>query len=242
MFYQFKNQTDIGQDLYVYGDIVGDKWLDTDVVPEDFRAALDGMAAGQTLNMYINSGGGSVFAASAMVSMLKRAQSKGVEVHAYVDGLAASAASWLALAADKVHVYSNSMMMVHKPMSGIWGNANDMQKEIDALNAVEANVMLPLYREKAKVSDAELQSMIDAETWMGAEDIAAAFDVDLMEEEKQMAACASSYFDRYRHTPKSYMAFVPAPPDPPPAPATPEPVDYTEYTDKIREIKEKRHA
>jgi ATP-dependent protease ClpP protease subunit len=233
VFYEFKNQSEAGRELFIYGDIVGEKrpdwWsgevseCDTDL--KDFRDALDGMMPGQTLAMYVNSGGGSVFAASTMVSMLKRAQNRGVKVDAYVDGLAASAASWLVLAADSVKVYRNSVMMVHKPLSMCFGNANDLRHEIEALDSIEQNVMMPIYMERAKVEQAEVQAMIDAESWLGAEDIAAAFDVELIDEEKQVAACASAFFDRYRHTPKAL------------AEREPTPVNYSEYEEKIKKAK-----
>lgn len=231
MFYEFKNQTDDGRDLFVYGDIVGEKWdeesAETDL--RDFRDALSSMRSGQTLNMYINSGGGSVFAASAMVSMVKRAQAGGVVVNAYVDGLAASAASWLALAADNVYIYKNSMMMVHKPISFVFGNANDMAHEIDALNSAEQNVMIPIYMARAKIDRAAVQALIDAESWMGAGEIADAFDVTLLEEEKQVAACASGLFGRYRHTPDNLAHQAQE--------RKLVPIDYSEFESRLNAVK-----
>ena len=242
MFYKFENQTEDGRELYIYGDIVSEKqpdWLsgemsenDTDM--KEFKDALDGMTAGQKLTMYVNSGGGSVFAASTMVSMIKRAQDRGVTVDAYIDGLAGSAASWLALAADNVYAYRNSMMMVHKPLSIAYGNAIDFQHEIDTLDSVEKNVMLPIYMNKAKVKQEDVQAMVDAETWMGADEIATAFNVEMLDEEKQMAACTSEFFRSYKHTPMQYMAFSPR--QPKPVEKKPEPVDYTKYEDAMKRI------
>jgi len=235
MFYKFKNQTEDGRELYVYGDIVsGEKWADSDVDLSGFRDALDGMTAGQKLTMYVNSGGGSVFAASAMVSMIKRAQDRGVTVDAYIDGLAASAASFLALAANNVYAYRNSMIMIHKPMMLAAGNTDELQRAIDTLNAVEQNVLMPVYMDKAKVSQDDMQSMINAETWMGSDDISSAFNVEMLDEEKQMAACTSEFFARYKHTPMGFMAF--APKQPKQAEKKPEPIDYTKYDDALRRI------
>lgn len=235
MFYKFENQTEDGRELYIYGDIVsGEKWADSDVDLSGFRDALAGMTAGQKLTMYVNSGGGSVFAASTMVSMIKRAQDRGVTVDAYIDGLAASAASFLALSANNVYAYRNSMIMIHKPMMLAAGNTDELQRAIDTLNAVEQNVLMPVYMDKAKVSQDDMQSMINAETWMGANDISSAFDVEILDEEKQMAACTSEFFARYKHTPMGFMAF--APKQPKPVEKKPEPSDYTKYEDALKRV------
>ena len=92
MFYEFKNQTEISTDLYIYGDIVAENSPDwwTGEVSETatdlkmFKEAVDGLGEGSTLNIYINSGGGSVFAASTMVSMLKRARERGAKIITYL--------------------------------------------------------------------------------------------------------------------------------------------------------------
>lgn len=133
-FYQFKNESDENTDLYIYGAITDNKeddWFssDSDVDLNDFKETLSNLNDNSTLNMYVNSPGGSVFASSTMASMLQRAkETKGIKVKAFVDGLAASAASFLIMVADEINMYANSMLMIHKPMSIAWGNANDMQR------------------------------------------------------------------------------------------------------------------
>ena len=231
MFYEFKNQTDTGRELFVYGDIVGKKgYADrAEVDLMDFRDSLDEMLSGQHLSVYINSGGGSVFAASTMVSMLKRARESGIVVDAYIDGLAASAASFLALSADNVFAYRNSMMMVHKPMSIAFGNVNDMRHEIESLDSVEKNVMLPIYMARSKIGREDMQKLIDAETWLGADEIADVFSISVIDEEKVAAACSSKFFDRYRNTPTSVLA----PGNRVKPPKRTNITDYSEYENRI---------
>ena len=122
-----KNLTKTSADFYVYGDIVDDKdwWTgETAVDTNEFKTELDSLTGVTDFNIYINSGGGSVFASSAMVSMLKRfRQNSGAKIHSYIDGLCASAATYLAMVADEINIYKNSVMMIHKPMTCTYGNA-----------------------------------------------------------------------------------------------------------------------
>ena len=126
-FLTVKNETLTSADLYFYGDIVSDwwgAWTDADQYPEairDFLKEQDGKA----LNIYINSGGGSVFAGLAIYNMLLR--HKGFKT-VYVDGMAASIASVIALAGDRVIIPKNAFIMIHKPWSWCDGNATDSAK------------------------------------------------------------------------------------------------------------------
>lgn len=209
-FYEFKNITSSEADLFVYGEIVQEKSVDwwtgeesqTDVGLMDFKEQLDSIGNVQKLNIYINSPGGDVFTASTMISMLQRVKDKGTTINAYVDGLSASAASFLMMVADNVNLYKNSTVMVHKPMSIAIGNANDMQKTIDALNKIEESVMMPMYMNKSKVDEEEIKSLIDAETWLSAKEMDKYFNVTLLDEEKTaVASISSNLFKNYKNVP-----------------------------------------
>lgn len=209
-FYEFKNITSSEADLFVYGEIVQEKSVDwwtgeesqTDVGLMDFKEQLDSIGNVQKLNLYINSPGGDVFTASTMISMLQRVKDKGTTINAYVDGLSASAASFLMMVADNVNLYKNSTVMVHKPMSIAIGNANDMQKTIDALNKIEESVMMPMYMNKSKVSEEEIKSLIDAESWLSAKEMDKYFNVTLLDEEKTaVASISSNLFKNYKNVP-----------------------------------------
>lgn len=209
-FYEFKNITSSEADLFVYGEIVQEKSIDwwtgeeskTDVGLMDFKEQLDSIGNVQKLNIYINSPGGDVFVASTMISMLQRVKDKGTTINAYVDGLSASAASFLMMVADTVNLYKNSTVMVHKPMSIAIGNANEMQKTIDALNKIEESVMMPMYMSKSKVEEEEIKSLIDAETWLSAKEMEQYFNVTLLDEEKTaVASISSNLFKNYKNVP-----------------------------------------
>ena len=112
---------DGGVHLYFYGDIAGsgaDKWSADDVAPADVRDALRGAADGEII-LHVNSGGGDVFAAAAISNMLARQAGKKT---CYVEGLAASAASVIALSCDEVIMPRNTMLMIHRASCGAYGN------------------------------------------------------------------------------------------------------------------------
>ena len=219
MFKYFKNITNTSADLYFYGTIVDEKEADfwtgeiskTDVDTMELKDELDKLNGITDLNIYINSPGGSVFASSTMVSMLNRfKENTGAKIHSFVDGLCASAATYLLMIADDVNFYKNSMMMIHKPMSFAWGNANELQKEIDTLNTLEDNVMIPMYMNKSKVSEEEIKQLINDETWFSANSkdknyIGNFFEVNLLDETKEAVACVSeNLFKNYRNVPEAY--------------------------------------
>lgn len=244
MFYEFKNQTDTSTDLYMYGDIVSENTPDwwTGEVSETatdlkkFKEAVDGLSSGDVLNIYINSGGGSVFAASTMVSMLKRAKERGATIISHIDGLAASAASFFPMVSNECHIYSNSMLMVHKPLAVLWGyyNTTDLKKLENELDSIEDGVLIPLYEARSKnMSKQQIKNIVAAETWMNAQQIVETFDGFILhEEEKQAVACISSCFDKYLRTPAAFLAAK----DPLKPVIKP---DYSEFENKLKQIERK---
>lgn len=221
------------RDVYMYGTITDDKWHKSDFVPDDMRESVEDLGEGDVLNLYINSPGGSVFAMSAMVSMMKRAQQRGVTINSFVDGVAASAASVIALAADSVTMYSNSFLMIHKPWTVAVGNADDLVKEAETLEQIENATMMPVYRGKARVDDEKLKALVRAESWMDSEKAGETFDVSLEEEEKQAAAFDPALFNA-RNVPETLVASYKNQASKPAEPA--EPVDLTEYINHIKAI------
>ena len=106
------------------------------------------------------------------------------------------------MVANNIYLYKNSTVMVHKPMSIAIGNAFDMQKTIDALDKIEDSVMMPMYMNKAKVTDKEIKKLVDDETWLSATDMLKYFDVTILNEEKvAVASIKSNLFKNYKHVP-----------------------------------------
>lgn len=177
-FLSVKNETPTSADLFFYGDIVSDwwgAWDETDQYPEAIREFLK-ECDGKDLNIYINSAGGSVFAGIAIYNMLSR--HKGFKT-VHVDGMAASIASVIALAGDRVIVPSNAFLMIHKPWAECVGNADDCRKMADDLDAVETGI-LNVYKEHlaegATIED--IKRMVAEETWLNGEEAAKYFAVE----------------------------------------------------------------
>lgn len=156
--------------MYVYGDIVTDRdyWFGSpdDVVTREFVKDLNNHPNAKRINVYINSGGGEVFAAVAMAQQLKKHKA---EVHTYVEGIAASAATIIAMAGDVRHMTVSGLYMIHLPSSSVRGNKHSLEKGIEVLEKVEDIIRLT-YKAKTNLSDEELTQMIDHETWLTAEE------------------------------------------------------------------------
>ncbi|WP_435367772.1 head maturation protease, ClpP-related [Metabacillus litoralis] len=200
-----KNLTDKSADLYIYGEIVDNtdwKWDEADVMPDDVLNVLNQMEGLESINMYINSPGGSVFAGLTIYNMLKRNKAY---KNAYIDGIGASMASILPFAADKVYIPSNAFLMIHKPWVFSMGNSNDLRKTADDLDSIEAG-LVKIYEENLKegVEIDTIKQMMADETWLNGEEAAKYFNIEVIEA-KNIAACSSEILERYDKTPHKLL-------------------------------------
>lgn len=145
--------------VYVY-DVIGGWFGGVDA--EAFARALQGITA-SAIHLRINSPGGDVFDARAMVSALRNHPAT---VTAYVDGLAASAASYLMLAANKVVMAEGAFVMIHNAWGLVMGNKHDLRETADLLDKIDASIIAD-YKKKAK-GDTDWAALMDAETWFDA--------------------------------------------------------------------------
>lgn len=121
-----------------------------------------------TIRVHINSPGGDVFAALNIANALRDQQtSKGRTVETVIDGLAASAASVIAMAGSKVSMADNALLMIHNPWSVAMGTAADMRKQAETLDTVR-NTIVSTYQWHSELEDADIVALLDAETWMDA--------------------------------------------------------------------------
>ncbi|MBG9657089.1 head maturation protease, ClpP-related [Cytobacillus firmus] len=203
-FLNIKNSTDEKVDFYIYGDIVPDtdwKWDDTEVMPNDIKNLLD-EHKGKKINLYVNSGGGSVFAGLAMYNMLKRHDG---EIIAHVDGVAGSIASVIVMAADKIIVPKNAYLMIHKAWTWAVGNANDLRKQADDLDRIDEGIF-NTYKEKLKegIEEETIKQMIEDETWLTGEQAAEFFAIETSDS-LEAVACASDFYQNYKFIPSKLV-------------------------------------
>ena len=174
-FWKWKNQTepenpgDQSQStqtpertLFLNGTIAEQSWFDDDVTPQIFKDEL--MSGSGDITVWINSPGGDCVAAAQIYNMLMEYPGN---VTVKIDGIAASAASVIAMAGTKVCVSPVSMLMIHNPMTFAFGNTAEMQKAIDMLGEVKESI-INAYEIKTGMSRAKLSRLMDAETWMNA--------------------------------------------------------------------------
>jgi ATP-dependent Clp protease protease subunit len=148
--------------LFLNGTIAEESWFDDDVTPQIFKDELNSDSG--DITVWINSPGGDCIAAAQIYNMLM--DYKG-NVTVKIDGIAASAASVIAMAGTKVLVSPVSMLMIHNPMTIAYGNSAEMQKAIDMLASVKDSI-LNAYEIKTGLSRTKLSHLMDAETWMDA--------------------------------------------------------------------------
>lgn len=154
-------------DMYIYGEIKTERgWFgsEDDVVTREFISDLQKYPNVKRINVHINSGGGEVFAAVAMAQQLKKHQA---EIHTFVEGVAASAATIIAMAGDVRHMTVSSLYMIHLPSTQVSGNKYTIAKGIEVLQKVE-DILRLTYQDKTNLSTEELTDMIDHETWLTA--------------------------------------------------------------------------
>lgn len=184
-----KDQPSIGE-LTLYGDISSSTWWGDEVTPKQFKADLDSLGDIGELNIYINSGGGDVFAGQAIHTMLKRHKANKT---VYVDGLAASIASVIAMAGDKIIMPSNAMMMIHKAWTITGGNADDLHKMAEDLEKIDESIV-EVYQQKTGMDPGEIKELMRAETWMTAAEAKEKGFADEIEQEKKLAASIKGGF------------------------------------------------
>lgn len=203
-FWNFKALDEKTGELTLYGEISDVSWWGDEVTPKQFKEDLDALGDIDTLNVYINSPGGDVFAGQAIYSMLKR---HNAHVNVYIDGVAASIASLIAMAGDKIIMPANAMMMIHSPWTFAVGNAQDFRKLADDLDKIRES-MIVAYQSKSGLEKEEIINIMDGDdgdgTWLSADDCKKYGFVDEIENAKQIAACIpEKYFAIYRNIPKA---------------------------------------
>lgn len=186
----------------IFGDIVSEKWFDEETSATSFRDALKELGDVSTINLSINSGGGSVFDGIAIYNMLK---SHKATVNVYVEGLAASIASVIAMAGDTITMRSGSMMMVHMPWTLSQGNAEEMRKTADTLEKTGDSIV-DIYSERTGISSDDIRNIMNDETWLSAEEaVEQGWATKLDQKEAVMNSVPKEILGRFSNVPKNVL-------------------------------------
>jgi ATP-dependent Clp protease, protease subunit len=198
-WYEFRAQAS-GAEIVIYDEIGA-----FGIPAKAFLDELKALGPVAELTVRINSPGGSVFDGVAIYNALKR---HGARITVWVDGIAASIASMIAMAGDEVVMPENAMLMLHDPSGLVMGTATDMRAMAEALDRMKAG-MVAAYRDKSGRDDAEIEALMRDETWLSAEEAVVLGLADRVEQPVRMAA----RFDlsRFRNTPPQLAALAATP-------------------------------
>lgn len=197
-FWEFKAAANQGA-LFLYGEISDVSWLGDEITPAQFQKDLAALGKIDTLDVYINSPGGDVFAGITIYNILKR-HSATVNVH--IDGIAASSASIIAMAGDRIVMPKAATMMIHSAWAIGMGNKTDLRKLSDTLERVDVQIAA-VYADRTGQKQETISLWMEEEHWMSGEEAQAEGFADDVEENKRIAACADidKYMARYKHPP-----------------------------------------
>lgn len=203
-WFSIVNKSDKAE-IWIYEEIGEDFWTGGGITAKNFQKELADIKAGQ-IDLHINSPGGSVFDGITIYNLLKQ---HAANITAYIDGLAASIASVIALAGDKVIMAENALFMIHKASGMVMGTSDDMRDFAGKLDKVNDSIATT-YTSKTKKDEKEINGLMAAETWMTADEALEMGFIDEIFGEADMAACAKfipvMQKANFQHIPKEIAA------------------------------------
>lgn len=187
-FFEIKNLSENTAEICIYGTITKWAWEEYgEISSANFAKELQKLKNISHINLRVNSPGGDVFEASAIYNLLKDyAKVNNVEITGYIDGLAASAASFLVLCASKVVMGTGALYMIHNPLSSAYGNVEKFKKQIELLDTVK-EAILDIYCSKSKLNREEISEKMNSEKWYRAtEALEAGFVDEIVENDNSL--------------------------------------------------------
>lgn len=168
-------------------DQIGTDWFGEGTNAKNFTDAVDELGELELINLHINSPGGNVYEGLAIYNYLRRHDA---EVHVYVDGIAASIASIIAMAGDRIVMPENTNMFIHNPWTFAGGDATSLRKTADELDSMRSS-LLGIYMQRSNLSEEDVVAMMDGETLLTAEEAVEWGFATELEEASKMAADVS---------------------------------------------------
>ena len=192
-YFQIKKKTDKKGEIFIYGDIVSEEWFANEVTAPGFKQQLDELGNVSEIDVHINSSGGNVFEGHAIYNMLKMHKAK---INIYIDSLAASIASVIAMSGDTIFMHKNSFLMIHNSWIMTVGNAKELRDTADLLDKTDEASNQAYLDRALNISEEELKELLDAETWLTASEALEKGFIDEILEPNEIAASISD--ERYK--------------------------------------------
>jgi ATP-dependent Clp protease protease subunit len=220
--FEIKNKSpDVGE-IYIYGEITDEKWSDEQTTPKEILEKINTIKDARNVYLYINSPGGSVYSGITIYNLLCRLNGM---LTVIVDGIAASAASVVAMAGKRIMMSTGAMMMIHEARGAAVGSSGDMRDTADILDLCNSTIS-DIYSKKTLLEKTKILAMMKAETWFDADSAVANRFADAVEPGKKVLAslrgvdmdCNGIVFNtqKYKNFPKSSI-----------------PIDYSEYENAL---------
>lgn len=198
--YKMVNRGNDHGEIYLYG-IIGiskDNFFGIDgISAKDFAADLKKLGAVKTITLRINSDGGVVDDARAIYNLLV---THGATINVVVDGIAASAASFVMMVGKTIDIAEGAWIMIHNARGGVYGTADDLRKAAEVFDGYNSSIR-NTYQARTKIDDKQLKAWMDDETWFTAEEAKKYGFVDTITENVKAVACASRMAASYRNLP-----------------------------------------
>lgn len=200
-FWEIKNKTETSADMFIYSSISrwGKIWGETSA--KDIVDAIQGLGKIATLNVHINSPGGSVTEGLAIKSFLSQ---QAFDKHVYIDGLCASIATVIAFGIGAtVHMSDTSLVMIHNAWGNASGEANELRKAADVLEKHNDQIK-KVYVARSNLSEDQITEKMDAESWLDASEcLKIGFIDDIIYDSVDAAACVpQAFYDAYTNAPE----------------------------------------
>lgn len=182
-------------DLFIFGEITSWRWYDEDVSASSFQKDLENIGQVDTLNIHINSCGGDVFEGIAIFNLIKQYNAN---KNVYIDGIAGSIASVIAMAGDNIYMSNTSIIMIHNCWTWTSGNAEDLRKTADDMDKV-MKALKNAYLSKVNINEEKLQELLDEESYLTADEcLEMGFCSEIIEydeEEQALSASSKGYYN-----------------------------------------------
>lgn len=208
-YFSMVKNTSVKAEIFIYGEISSESYRgESDTSAVSFKQELDDLGDVKQIDLHINSGGGNVFEAYAIYNMLLRHKAT---IDVYVDGLAASAASLIAMAGKTIHMPENSYLMIHNAWVVAAGDYRELEKSAKVLKNITDNFRTAYLTRKLTITESKVTEMMNDETWIAAKQaISLGFADNLLQPSSAAASIDTSILNNYRNVPSVLMQGVAA--------------------------------
>ena len=207
-FLDYKALSNSEVEIDIEGEITSSVYNETQTSASQFRDLLKQIGDVKTINLHINSPGGDVFEGVAIYNMLKRSKA---DINVYIDGLAASIASVIAMAGNTIIMPENSMLMIHNPWTIAQGNSKELRKIADDMDKMSESIKTSyLSKSNDKLDLDTLNQLMDEETWLTAKEATEYGLADEVLEPVKMVACLTEEQAKsFKHAPEALVTVHP---------------------------------